>query len=480
MDSSLTGVHEWTSRLLKILAMGFAALACSPILVSQAPSTRLTFTQKVSAPGSRDQIRAVVSAIGEDGQPIRDLSMKHFSVSVDGKLATITDVAHVAPNDRPIAMVLAMDISASMAGNHAFSAARNAAIRLMGQLGETDQVAIVTFGNSSTLALDFTTQKSKVIQALAGLNAADNRTLLYEGLLQSIKAATLATTGRPVVIAITDGKDEGSNVTLDDVVAKAKLTGVAVYTLGFGPEEDRKTLARMSELTGGLYRHAVKPEELPDLYQSILDELKDAYALRVAVPRLRAGTHDFSITLNYRDQKATANQEIKLPFPTLPIWLWVLVAGLAVLLVILAALGWVFTRRTRTKKRAFLEPAQAPLWVDVIEGAQRGRRVRLLGKKLRIGGARDCELWCDDPQVARHQADIVAEKGGATLYVNAQAKTPTFLNGNQLRPNESLKLRNGDRIKVGSMVLLFTDQRQSQPASSRRQGRMVVMKAAGG
>ncbi len=454
-------------------------MTCAALPLKASAGTRLDFTQNVSVSSDHEHIRAVVSATGDDGQPIRGLTLKHFAVSVDGEPGRTTRVLPVAANDQPVAIVLAIDISKSMAGSNAFAAARSAAARLVDELGSADLVAIVTFGTSATRILDFTLDKAKARKALEQLNATDNQTLLYEGLLQSAQQATLATTGKAVVIAVTDGKDEGSNVTLEDVVGKAKSSGVAVYTLGFGQEEDSKTLARISELTGGQYRHAVKPQELPDLYQSILDVLKNAYALTVDVKRVHSGIHNVSVTLSYREKKVSAAQEFRIPLPPLPRWLWFTAGSVVVLLVLLTVAGWIFTRRTRAKKRMHVAPALPPIWVDVVEGSQRGRRVRLLGRRLRIGGAADCELRSDDARLAPYQAEIISEPGGAALQNGGDGNTPMLLNGNSLRPNQSVRLRSGDRIKTGSMVVVFMDQRRTQPTPTKSEERPYAVKGPG-
>jgi VWFA-related protein len=481
LNSSGDGSVALTStclRGLKRARLAFVVLASTMVVFAASPGTHLNLTRDVSLSKDHRQIRLVVSAIGADNHPLRGLSDKHFSVTVDGQQGRIAAISPVAANDQPLAVVLAIDVSKSMATGNAFGAARDAVRQLVDALKPSDQVAIITFGNSANHILEFTQDKSKVKKSLEQLSAADDTTLLYEGLLQSTQEAPLATTGKAVVIAITDGKDEGSNVTLEDVVNRAKSNGVAIYTLGFGAQEDRKTLARISELTGGQYHHAVKAEELPALYQSILDELKDAYALTVDVQDLHPGSRDVAVTLNYRDEKVTASKELGIPLPPIPRWLWIVSASVVGLIALLAIFGWALTRKTRAKKRVFVEPATSPIWVDITEGTQRGRRVRLLGRKLRIGRATDCELQSDDALLSPYQAEIVREQGGAALHANSQSKMPTLLNGNQLRPNQSVQLRNGDRIKAGSMVLVFFDQRQAQPASTKLDDRAYALKAS--
>jgi hypothetical protein len=437
------------SSILGITCLGFMMLASTEIVFAAPPDTHLSFTRDVSVTNDHRQIRLVVSATGAEGHPIHGLTGQHFIVAVDGQNGQIAEISRVPANDQPLAVVLAIDISKSMVGGNAFGAARDAALHLIDELKDS----------------------------LEQLKATDNRTLLYEGLLQSTQEASLATTGKAVVIAITDGKDEGSNVTLEDVTGRAKSNGITIYTLGFGFQEDRKTLARISELTGGQYRHTVKAGELQALYQSILDELKDAYALKVNVQDLRSGSHNIAVALAYRSDKVTAGKQLWIPFRPVPRWLWI--AGIAgVLLIVLAFLGLMLARQRRAKQNMFPIPApSSPIWVDIVEGFQHGRQVRLLGGRLRIGTAPDCELKSNDSLLAPNQAEIIREQGGAVLLTNGQGKTPTTLNGNQLRPNESVKLRHGDRIKAGSLVVVFSDQHQARAASAKQKDPAYALKA---
>jgi VWFA-related protein len=468
---------------LAMSCIGFLVLARTTIVFAASPDTHLSFTRDASISNDHRQIRLVVSATGVDGHPIRGLTDKHFSVAVDGQQGQIVETSQVAANDQPLAIVLAIDVSKSMAGGNAFGAARDAARSLIDQLPKSDQVAIITFGNTATHVLDFTQDKTKAKNSLMQLKATDNRTLLYEGLLQSTQEASLATTGKAVVIAITDGKDEGSNVTLEDVVNRAKSSGIAIYSLGFGFQEDRKTLARISELTGGQYRHTVKAGDLPALYQSILNELKDAYALRVNVQELSPGSHNITVKLAYRSENVTAGKELRSPFPP-STWLWI-TAGIVALLFLLAMSGLFvsrrrsseFTQRGPARKSMFPVHASSRTWVDVLEGLQNGRQMRMLGRRLRLGTAADCELKSNDPLLAPYQAEIVREQGEAVLLVNGTGNTPTTLNGNHLRPNESVKLRHGDRIKAASLVMVFSGQGQVRPASSKQEDGAYALKA---
>ena len=113
-----------------------------------------------------------------------------------------------------------------------------------------------------------------------------------------------------------------------------------------------------------------------------------------------------------------------------------------------------------------IAPALSLVWVDVLEGAQRKRRIRMLGKSIRIGRATECELRGDDPAMGAHHAEIVME-GSALSLTDGGSEFPTLLNGNRLRPNQSVRLRDGERVTTGATVFVFCDQRQGSSQTTR-------------
>lgn len=87
------------------------------------------------------------------------------------------------------------------------------------------------------------------------------------------------------------------------------------------------------------------------------------------------------------------------------------------------------------------------------EGARSGAALRVRGPAFLIGRAPDCELRTDGPQVSRHHAAIVFE-GDRALLRDLYSRNGTLLNG---RPVDGpTPLSDGDRIQVGSLVLLVS------------------------
>lgn len=76
-----------------------------------------------------------------------------------------------------------------------------------------------------------------------------------------------------------------------------------------------------------------------------------------------------------------------------------------------------------------------------------------------IGRAADVAIQIDSPGVSRHHARIVVTRGEATLE-DLGSKNGTDLNGTPL--STPLRVRDGDQIRVGAIVLTF---RISSPIS---------------
>ncbi|MBC5815260.1 MAG: FHA domain-containing protein [Candidatus Eremiobacteraeota bacterium] len=97
-----------------------------------------------------------------------------------------------------------------------------------------------------------------------------------------------------------------------------------------------------------------------------------------------------------------------------------------------------------------------PLAIE-LEVIERGRSRRVEGLcPLVVGRATDADLLVMDPEVSRRHARF--ESDGAVVFItDLQSSNGTTLNGQPIR--ESIELRPGDRIDVGSARIVFLGSR---------------------
>ena len=245
-------------------------------------------------------LAAVVDVLDANGRPIANLSRGNFQVNVGGQAAEIADLRTAVDADVSLAVVLAVDVSGSMAGEPLLQA-RKAAVEFVSGLSPQDTVAVLTFGDTVALAQDFTSDKNAAILSIEGLQAVGN-TALYQAASEASFKAASSPVSRKVIILLSDGIDWGgkSTVPRDDSIAQARFIGVPVYTVGLGSEIDRDYLSGLSQATGARLLETPTAEGLSQLYAEIGGLLRGQYVLKLTSPvtdRSQALSLSLSVTI---------------------------------------------------------------------------------------------------------------------------------------------------------------------------------------
>jgi two-component system, cell cycle response regulator len=85
-------------------------------------------------------------------------------------------------------------------------------------------------------------------------------------------------------------------------------------------------------------------------------------------------------------------------------------------------------------------------------GPHSGERYALQGERLRIGRAPECEICLDGPSISRRHADLVLQGAEVVLH-DLGSVNGTHLN--EERVGAPTLMREGDRLRLGDMVLKF-------------------------
>jgi VWFA-related protein len=177
---------------------------------------------------------------------------------------------------------------------------RNAAYSFAQQLQPDDYVAVVTYDLKTQILTDFTQDKRLVYESLNTLVIPGfSETDMFDAVYSTLDRVSRIE-GRKYVILIGSGYDSFSKINLDKVLAKIKATpNVTIFSVGtgqaaritgnarsgmFGPKEidylqadnQMSTFARM---TGGKSYFPRFAGEMPDIFRSINDSIRNQYVL---------------------------------------------------------------------------------------------------------------------------------------------------------------------------------------------------------
>ena len=209
-------------------------------------------------------------------------------------------------------VVLVLDNSGSMSG--AMSKLIEASKRLVDSLGANDECAVITFGRGISVAQDFTTDKAQLKTVLDAMQANGGTPLFdasYEGcgLLQ-------ARSGNRHAVIITDGEDNTSTHTVDDVIAVANMVGARLHTIAFDiGEQYQGVMRRMAVETGGVYFFVSRPSELTAVYEKIADIITEPCCIAEFVsPNCVDTLRSLLMTVTHGGQTAVAAQDFISPF----------------------------------------------------------------------------------------------------------------------------------------------------------------------
>jgi len=201
-------------------------------------------------------VRQVVlhtSVRNNKGGIVSGLDKRNFRVDEDGQLQVIR-AFH--PEDIPVAVGLVVDNSGSMTKKRSDVTA--AAVAFARSSNQGDQMFIVNFNDTVNLGLPDTKLFSASVAELERVlltPVPTGRTALYDAIIDGLAHIQRSGNERKALVVFSDGGDNASEHTLNQVLQAVAQSGVTIYTIGLFDEEDPdrnpRVLRRIADASGG-------------------------------------------------------------------------------------------------------------------------------------------------------------------------------------------------------------------------------------
>lgn len=246
-------------------------------------------------------VRCHFSVTDQAFLPIRALLKSNVGISEQN--INIPDFQLLGRSENgAISVALVTDRSGSMAGQK-LRDAKGAAIDFIHQLSPMDQAALLSFSNSATLNLDFTSDKAALITAVNSLRS-DGSTALFDAIYMAIDLVK-DKAGIRAILALSDGLDNRSTKTPSDIINYANQYGVNIYTIGLGAESD-PTMSMIARQTGGQFFYSPTSNELALIYRMISGQLQNLYVVRYLASEILPFPRKVELRVNVYNQADTA------------------------------------------------------------------------------------------------------------------------------------------------------------------------------
>lgn len=286
---SRPGILVMAGLLLCLLA---SARAGEPekVLASDKTSTDKT-RAAVKSPGASlrvevDLVLVPVTVTDPYNRLVTGLEKEHFKLFEDKIEQPIT---HFSSEDVPISLGVVFDVSGSMANK--LDRSRQAALQFFKTANPSDEFCLVEFSSEARAVTGFTGDIEEIQNKLM-YTQAKGRTALLDAIYLALSMMKQASYNKKALLIISDGGDNHSRYTVNDIKNFVREADVQIYAIGiFDPGALRSgtpeiaagpgLLADLAEMTGGreFPVEVQNLNELPDIAAKISVELRNQYVL---------------------------------------------------------------------------------------------------------------------------------------------------------------------------------------------------------
>ncbi len=300
-----------------LLEAGFSVLLAEKLRAQQDS----TFSTDVNV------VNVFATVRDKKSQIVRNLTKDDFTLAEDGRPQTIRYFSQ----ESGLPLTLGLLVDTSMSQRRVLGKERDASYRFMDQVlrEDKDHAFLIHFDREVELLQDLTSSKKKLEEALGKMEAPEferhsggggggygrrggghhgGGTSLYDSILLASDELMKKQTGRKAVIALTDGVDNGSKVTLTSAIESAQRADTLVYSILFADQDaygamgrggyggghrggggypgrqgsrtdGKQILQRLSRETGGGFFEVSKKESIEKIYDQIQEELRNQYSI---------------------------------------------------------------------------------------------------------------------------------------------------------------------------------------------------------
>jgi VWFA-related protein len=242
----------------------------------------------------RSDTRLVVlhaTVVDKNGRLITDLPKEAFTVKENGVDQVLKTFKR---EDVPVSMGLIIDNSGSMRDKR--QRVNQAALALVKASNPQDEVFIVNFNDEAYLDQPFTSDISKMEEALTRIDSRGG-TAMRDAVSMSLDhIKEKAKKDKKVLLVVTDGDDNTSsaNNTLEKLLAKAQQSEVLIYCIGLLSDEERgkakrakRAMEQLASSSGGTAYFPEQAEAVDELAGQVAHEIRNQYVLAYS-PHIQA------------------------------------------------------------------------------------------------------------------------------------------------------------------------------------------------
>jgi Ca-activated chloride channel family protein len=289
-------------------------------------------TESVPTFGSTvDLVSLAVRVSDRKDNEVPDLPAAQFSVYENG---IPQKIGFFSAEQQPISLGILLDVSSSMATGGKLDEAKRALTAIVNAGHPGNEWLFLRFHREVETAVAFTRDRKQILAAISSTRPEPEGTSLYDAVAKALCMMKTAQHLRQALIVITDGADQHSHRTLQELIPIVQAAHAQLFMIGcFGKEEAAYYAAsgkqitlvtsqeidnphyvfeRLAQESGAEYFFPASPGKMQEAMDSIARQLRTQYSLAY-YPRKGPGYRRIEVRVALRGSRVRARRGFVLP-----------------------------------------------------------------------------------------------------------------------------------------------------------------------
>ena len=230
-----------------------------------------------------DLITLTVTVTDVYGRYVTGLNKNAFTIQDNKEPQEIT---FFSDDDSPVSVGVLFDVSGSMSGDKIMRA-RDALSRFMETSHQGDEYFLIGFNSRAQLLLDRTRNSTAVLDKMTFVDT-KGETALYDACYLGVEKVKRGTHQKRALLLISDGQDNNSRYTFNELRRLLKESDVLIYAIGILGGNDagsslgmggQAILDELASVSGGKAFFPNTTAEMNEIFERIALELRHQYSI---------------------------------------------------------------------------------------------------------------------------------------------------------------------------------------------------------
>lgn len=322
-------------------------------LFAEDTKNKLTINVDQVVTNNYPNMTAFVSVKNEKGELITGLAPGLFLTRIDSEeLKGKQNVYPFSMKSEPVDYTILISNNGIMEGEP-LDAQKSAVIQFIELMQKDETLSLYTIGDDAVPVFENLTKEAIDTSLINAIQISEAQPRIYDSLMNVIRKIDQKKTRRKVIIVISDGRDQNSRFTKDQLDTTLTEKSIPVYSVGIRviSSAGLSALNQISEVSSGTYLYSESILKVPEKLKAIRDVINKCYVINYKIKNVKPDNTYHLVEVSVVDHDSTGRGQktfyaLKLPVPK---WLRILIIVLVIVGIITLIILFIVIRIKKRK-----------------------------------------------------------------------------------------------------------------------------------